>query len=257
MENKVDLSKAIQHMFDDPEWITKAIIGSLLLIVPILNFTVYGYEVRVIQNTRKGEARPMPTWEDFGGFFSDGLQLGLARLVYGLPMLIFIIPFFFVFLMPMLAALAAGGSDSRTADQVFGLMFGVGMIFIFLGMGLLMIYALLLGFTMPAVAANFVKKGTFASCFEFKAIFAFIKTNFNNYLMVWVATILSALVVSAIYMALSFIPCIGFLFALPVALGGGFFVLMVGGQALGQALAYEAAPAVVSGLGASHELPTA
>lgn len=257
MENRVDLGKAFQHMFDDPEWITKTIIGALLLVVPILNFTVYGYELRVVKNVRKGEPRPMPTWDDFSSFFSEGLLLGLARIVYGLPLLVFIIPFFFIFLMPMFAALAAGGSDSEAANRVFGLVFGAGMLFMFLCLGLMMIYGLLLGFAFPAITANFAKHGTFASCFEFKAILAFIRTNFNNYLMVWLATLAAGLVVGAIYTAVNLVPCIGFLFALPLIMAGGFFVLMVGGHALGQALAYEAAPAVAAPTGGTHELPAA
>jgi Protein of unknown function (DUF4013) len=246
MENKVQIDKAFGHMFDDPEWITKAIIGALLLVVPILNFTIYGYEVKVIRNVSKGQARPMPNWDDFSTYFTEGLYLGLARLVYGLPMLILVIPFFFLFLMPMVGALAAGNSDSRQADQLFGLLFGAGMLMLFLSFGLMMIYALLLGFSFPAITANYVKHGTFASCFDFKAILAFIKANLNNYLMVWVAGLLASLAVGAVYMVLSFIPCIGFLFALPIGLGGGFFILMVSGHALGQALALEGAPAVAT-----------
>jgi len=253
MENKVQIDKAFGHMFDDPEWVTKAIIGALLLVVPILNFTVYGYEVQVIRKVSKGEARPMPNWDDFSSFFTDGLYLGLARLVYGLPMLILVIPFFFLFIMPLVGALAAGNSDSRQADQIFGLLFGAGMLMMFLSLGLMMVYAVLLGFAFPAITANYVKHGTFASCFDFKAILAFIKTNFNSYLMVWVAGLLAGLAVGAIYTVLNFIPCFGLLFALPVALGGGFFVLMVSGHALGQALAYETAPAV----GTPHDLAPA
>lgn len=239
MENKVDVSKAFQHFFDDPEWVTKTIIGALLVIVPILNFVVYGYEVRVIRNVKKGEPRPLPAWDDFGAFFNDGLYLGLARIVYGLPMLILIIPFFFLFIMPLIGALAAGNSDSHAVDQLFGVLFGVGFLMMFLSLGLMMIYGLVLGFSFPAIQANFVKHGTFASCFDFKVIIAFIRANFNNYLMVWLTGILAGLAVGAIYMVISFVPCIGSLVALPFMMAGAFFILMVSGHALGQAMANE------------------
>jgi hypothetical protein len=260
MENKVDISKAFQHLFDDPEWVTKTIIGALLTVVPILNFVVYGYEVRVVRNVAKGQQRPLPTWDDFGGCFTDGLYLGLARIVYGLPMLVFLVPFFFLFIMPLVGALAAGNSDSHTADRIFGLLFGLGFLLMFLSLGLMMIYGLLLGFSFPAITANYVKHGTFASCFDFKSIIAFIRTNFNNYLMVWLTGLIAGLVVGAIYMAVSFIPCIGTLVGLPLFMAGAFFILMASGHALGQALAYAApTPASVptGATGAAHELPAA
>lgn len=242
MTDSVELGPALRHLFDDEEWITKTVIGGLLAAVPILNFVVIGYELQMIRNVSKGERRPMPAWDDFGRFFTDGLQLGLARIVYGLPLLLLLAPLFFIFFLPFLVVVISGGRDSEATDRLMSLVLGGTMLLGLLAFGAAMAYALLIGALLPAVAANFVKRGTFAACFELRAIFSFIRANFNNYLMVWLTGIVAGLAVYAIYFALNFIPCIGFLFALPVALAGGFFILMAAGHALGQALALEAAP---------------
>jgi hypothetical protein len=249
MEKSIDIGKAFRHLFDDPDWKTKMLLGALLVIVPILNFVVMGYEVRVIRNVSKGEGRPMPAWDDFGGLFSDGLQLGLARLVYILPTLIFILPFFFLFFLPILLAIVTGG-DSDALDRLFGAALGIGFLIAFAGFGLTMIYSVLVGLLMPAVTAHFVKRNTFAACFELRAIFDFIRRDVSTYLTVWVASLLAGLAVAGVYMVVNFIPCIGSLFAIPVSMAGGFFIFMVNGHAIGQALALE------SSTGGQHELST-
>lgn len=242
MQQSIDIGKSFSHVFEDPDWGTKAILGSLIGIVPILNFTLMGYEVQVAKNVSKGDPHPMPTWDGFGDYFMNGLWLGLARIVYGLPVLILMAPLFFIFIMPIMLALIAG--DSRDADRVMGM--GLSIWFLVMGCSFLlaMLYSLLLGAIYPAITANYVRHGTFAACFDLKEIFAFIRRNFNNYLMVWVAGLGAGLVFVAVYMVVSFIPCIGSLLSLPLAAAGTFYIYMVTGHALGQALAFDAPPAV-------------
>ena len=249
MENSIDIGKAFRHLFDDVEWKIKTLVGALLVIVPILNFVVIGYELKVIRNVSKGEQRPMPTWDDFGGLFADGLQLGLARIVYALPSLIFILPFFFIFLLPLFFVIVTGG-DSESMDRFFGLTLGISFLIAFAGFGLAILYGLLVGLLLPAITAHYVKRGTFASCFELWAIFNFIRRDVKTYLTVWGTGLLAGLAVMAAYMVVSFIPCIGSFFAIPVSMAGGFFIFMVSGHALGQALAFE------NSSGGQHELST-
>lgn len=243
MNKSVDLNAALRHPFDDESRVTKIVLGALLLFVPIVNFVVFGYEIQVVRNVRAGQARPMPEWSDFGKFFSDGLILGLARLIYGLPVLLLMAPFFSVFLLPIFIAILAGNSDSRTLDRLMGTAFAGGMLLGLLGLAVAMLYGLAVGFAMPAVAANYIKRGTFAACFDVKAIFAFMRANFNNYLMVWVTSLIVTVGLVAVATIVNLIPCIGFLIYLPVMAAGSFYSLMAGGHALGQAMALEEAPA--------------
>jgi hypothetical protein len=108
VKNSVDLGKAFTHLFEDAEWITKMVIGSLIALVPILNFALVGYEVRVMRNVAKGEQHPMPSWNDFGDLFTEGMWLGLARIVYSLPVLVLILPMFFIFFFLRLLSIMRG-----------------------------------------------------------------------------------------------------------------------------------------------------
>jgi hypothetical protein len=112
-------------------------------------------------------------------------------------------------------------------------------------MGLAMVYGLVLGFLFPAIAINYAKQGTFASCFDFKTIFSFIQRNFSNVIMVWLAALGAGVLYVGVYMVVSFIPCIGTIIALPLGAIGAFFIYMVTGHAAGQAMAYDEGPAPV------------
>src|SRR3712207_9067648 len=42
--------RGLTYMQRDPSWIVKTVLGSILLLVPILNFATYGYMLDVIRN---------------------------------------------------------------------------------------------------------------------------------------------------------------------------------------------------------------
>ncbi len=49
----IDIGRAIQHPFQDQNWITKLGIGALVNAVPILNFAGYGYMLEHFAQHRK------------------------------------------------------------------------------------------------------------------------------------------------------------------------------------------------------------
>jgi hypothetical protein len=246
MAESIDIGKAFSHMFEDEEWTTKAIIGAALSIIPIVNFIVIGYELRLIRKVSQGEDRPMPTWEDMGDLFMEGLQLGLAQIVLTLPIaLFFLLPLFGFWFSIFLLPVFAGSAPEAEIERMVGAYMGLGMLGMFGCFGIGMLLSFLMGFVLPAVTANFSRKRTFASCFEVSAILGFIRRNLGNYFMVWLSTLMAGVVASFVYTFLYFIPCFGQLLLLPAAAAGTFFIYMVGGHALGQALALdkgEAAP---------------
>ncbi len=240
MSDSIDLGKAFSHLFDDPDWGTKTVLGAALGMVPILNFSLIGYELRMIRNVVKGETRPMPAWDNLGEMFMEGLQLGLARLLLSLPMVLFIIvPLFSFFFVPFFMAALAGSMSEAEAERFVGPLMGGWMLTAMLCCGIGLIISLALGFVFPAMTANFSRRGTFAACFDFHELFGFIRRNPSNYLMVWLASVLAGLLVAVIYSGIAAIPCLGSFLALPVIAAGMFFNYMVSGHALGQALAFD------------------
>jgi len=118
----MDVTRSISGVFEDERWIEKIGIGSLIMIVPILNFAAIGYQVRVVRHVVSGSAPEMPDWDDFLGLWQEGLWIGLARALYSLPFFVILGGASFVGL-PLLVLL---GRDSESAWIPLLLVCGAG-----------------------------------------------------------------------------------------------------------------------------------
>ena len=240
MNKTFDFGKTLTHAFDDPERVSKVGLGALIMLAPILNFAALGYEVRVIKNVAKGEPRPMPKWDDIGALFMEGLWLGIANLILALPIIVVVFGVMFLYFFGIFSLTFL---DLRS-DQVERIMSSAGPVILLFGAGLcgsLLVYGLALGFVYPAIRATYARRGTLASCFDFRAHLRFIRDNPGNYLMAWLATLLGGIILQFAVMALYIIPCFGQLLLLPVAGVGSFWLVMVSGHAVGQVMALEEA----------------
>src|SRR5690349_22891790 len=84
----MDIGKSFSYVFEDEAWISKVLIGGLLIWIPIVNFAVFGYMMKIAQNVAQGNPRPLPEWGEFGDHFMRGLYWFVIRLVYLLPAVI-------------------------------------------------------------------------------------------------------------------------------------------------------------------------
>jgi hypothetical protein len=240
--DSIDIGKAITHLFEDKDWISKAIVGGLIALVPILNFTLAGYEVRVIRNVSRREANPMPGWDDFGQMFVDGLWLSLARIILSLPSFLLIFgPFVSFYLLIFFGAIFANGANSRDVEQTISVLVPLGLLASGLCCGLGILYSFLLGALFPAVAANYARRGTFASCFNIGEVAGFIRRNPSNYLMVWLTGFLAGMIYTGTVSVVNFIPCLNLILVWPVSALAIFWMYMTLGHAAGQLLALDAA----------------
>jgi hypothetical protein len=221
----MDIKSAIYYIFDDEDCVPKVGIGALLLLVPVLGFAAFGYEARVIRNLVRGEAQPLPTWDDFGTMFMDGLWLGLARFIYSLPIVALLVcsvavtvPYFYL-----------AESESQMQERLPLILMVCGGAFL-----ILVIYAAILGFFSPAMTIQYVRRGTFAACFDFGAIFRLIRRNFGDYLTLWAVIIGINLVLGLILFVVSFfiniIPCLGSIAQILLINATTFWVLLIAGH---------------------------
>ena len=225
----MDIGKALSYVFDDEDWPTKIIVGSLIMMVPILNFAVIGYQIRLARNVAKKVKPPLPDWNDLGGHFVDGLLMTLASYVYALPLIVlalFPAPF------ALIATIFCINNEQACVFIPLILLLMVGTVLLsFLG-------AIVLGMLRPGIISRFVQEGTFSSCFQLGAIAGFIKRNIGSYAAVYALSIglgiLAALFLPAVSMMLSFIPCLGPFLPSFLITAAGFLILLITGHMIGQ-----------------------
>jgi MFS family permease len=183
----MDIGKSFTFVFEDEEWVSKLLIAAVIsLITPFLLGIPYlllgGYTVQLVRNVRRGEARPLPTWDNLGDKFREGLLLFIAVLVYSLPILIILCPFIII-------AVATG--DSQQAQDTLGILWACFACLAFL-------WGIAVALVTPALYVRLAETGELASLFRFGDIIGFTTRNIGSVIVAivvaWVANLIASIV---------------------------------------------------------------
>jgi hypothetical protein len=175
----MDIGRAFTFVFDDEDWIKKILIGGIVTIIPIVNFIAIGYGLRVLRNVARGDAKPLPEWDDWGGDFVKGAMVFVAGIIYALPIIVLSI---------ISAIITAIASDA------FGEVGGIGGLCI-LGVNCLnVLWAIAMALWMPAATIRYARSEQFGAFFEFSEIWALISNNLGTYGMAILVSIIAGIV---------------------------------------------------------------
>src|SRR5206468_1717392 len=86
----------------------------LASIVIVGIFFVYGYFARLVRNVIDGVQYPLPSWDDLGDYFMEGLRLFAVCMVYLMPM----IGLAMMFIFPAMLAEVTNNETFRDASDV-------------------------------------------------------------------------------------------------------------------------------------------
>jgi hypothetical protein len=211
----MDVGKAFSFVFEDEKWVSKVLLGGLIFLIPIVNFAVIGYMLKVAQNVAQGNPRPLPEW--FSGQFGDHFMRGLhgiaIQIVYQLPTIILYVLFFCVIAAAGGAAGSEDGGNGAGAIGVLGLCL----------LPLIFILALAGAFLAYVACGRYVVTNTLGEAFKFNEVIASARGNLGAWLMLLLVIILAGFVGS-----LGTIACgVGVLFT-------SFYAQCVVGHSLGQ-----------------------
>jgi hypothetical protein len=204
----MDFVRAISFPFDDDEWPVKFIVGTLLSFIP---FFGQGYQVRVARNMIRGERNPLPSTDELGQVFIDGLMAFIAGFIYFLPMIL-------VACVLLFPALLAGNNSGGTL-----LLCTCGACVVLL--------ALL--YTIPAFALywtgviRYAETGNFSSFMQFGALWQDVTANFGLLFTTWLYAMALGLL-GALVSPIAAVTVVG----LPLV---GFYYQVASGHLIGQA----------------------
>ncbi|MGH9458551.1 MAG: DUF4013 domain-containing protein [Thermoanaerobaculia bacterium] len=195
----IDFGRPFTFVFQDPDWLKKILIGglvSLLSIVLIGIFFIFGYSARLVRNVVAGSPRPLPEWDRWGEDFAEGAKLFFIMVIYYIPVIV-------IFGIGIGGAAAIGGLEQEAGGTgaAGGVMASGTMC---LGWVVLLVLAILL----PAALLRAIMHQSFGAAFQFGAVFSFIGSNAVNYLL----SIVVYLVGSFIAQFGVILLCVGLLF---------------------------------------------
>jgi hypothetical protein len=209
----MDVGKALGFPFEDKDWIVKILIGGILLLIPIVNFIVFGYTFKILQKTAREGVYEFPAWSDWGNLFGQGFLVFLAGLIY------FLVPG----ILYALGAVFIGGSIVAGAGHSYGALplAGLGILFLVLGAVIGFVIALFVPMAITVYAAT----GEFGQAFNFGEIFSRIGRNAGNYVL----AILIYIGLGVVLGIVSHIPLLGLI----IDIFAGFYVAVVMSYLLG------------------------
>jgi type III secretory pathway component EscS len=184
-------------MFDDPNWLTKILIGGILGIIPIVNFVVFGYVLVTLKNVAEGKPQPLPEWGEFVDMFVKGLMLFIIILVYAIPAILI------ACCIGVVAGVlgAAGGQQQEALGSLIALVSLAGQCLIWL-------YAIVLGLVSPAIMIQYARTGEFTAAFRFGEVIGIATSNLGNYIIAlilsWVASFIAGFGVIACFIGVIF-----------------------------------------------------
>jgi hypothetical protein len=211
-----DFVRPFTYTFEDPRWVQKVLMGGLFTLASVFLVGapfVYGYLAQLVRNVIAGMERPLPEWDDLGGYFNEGLRLFGVAFVYALPMLALMGVFFTVAIVPSLIGQA---TDNNALQNLGGGMASCVWC-------LIVPISLAMGIWLPAAMLFAVVEQRFGAAFEFAQIAVFIRANAGNYLLAFVVWLVVRMVVPFGLILL----CVGIVFTM-------FWSFLVAAHAFGQ-----------------------
>jgi hypothetical protein len=175
----MDFGKAFTFVFDDPDWLKKIAINSLIGLIPIVGqIYVMGWGLEVARRIAVGSGQPLPD-VDFGTYLGYGFKAFVVALVYTAPIWVLSI---------IVAGLSALLYEvSQDAANAIGLI--VGLCFGSFGI----IYGLLMGVMMPAALTRMVVFGSIKDGLAFGNVWGMVRKVPGAYLLVLVGTFAAGL----------------------------------------------------------------
>ena len=210
----VDFGRAFQFYFEDPDWVRKTLMGSLFYLLAIILVGlpfIAGYVVQVTRRVARGEARPLPEWDNYGQLFMDGLQVIGLYLVHILAAMV--LPGSIGCLFALIGS-AASRSDAAGGVAAIGMMLAQLML-------LVVMLAVMVYF--PAAYIRTAITGRFGAGLEVRENIEFIKRSPGNYFLA-----------IAIYLVTNFIAQFGVLLCCIGFFPAAFWSMCVAGWAMGE-----------------------
>ncbi len=172
----MNIGKSFTYMFDDENWMSKFLVGLVISIVPILNFAWAGYGIGIMRNMARGMEKPLPSWDNLGEKFKDGLFIAIASFVYALPALV---------LIGIGAGVTAGAGGK-----------GASVAVVVVASCCAVVYLLAFSFLQPALLIHYARTNSFGAMFQVGVVIKLATGNIGEYLMAWVVGLIAGAVLS-------------------------------------------------------------
>jgi hypothetical protein len=182
-----NLHEVFSYPFQDPKWLEKFLVGSLLFLASILflpTFLLYGYLAEVMRMAIEGKELALPAWDNWEKKFTDGAKLFIVGLIASSPFIIlFILGYLFMFAGVVGTDLVDFSSDVTSPFWAILPMLGsFGGLALF---GLSTILGLIVGLLVSVIIAHVVATDDLSAAFRIKEWWEIFKANTSGFIITY------------------------------------------------------------------------
>ena len=209
----------LNHLFvfpvQDQEARKHFLVGCLIylasIFIPILPWLfIAGYGAILIRQVLRNEKPHLVPWENWDSLLKDGARLFGIRLVYSLPLLLVLLPFFLMsFLVPFYSVFFENSSG-----QTIGVASLVWMLVTAGSFVIILPVSLLMGLLIPAAEVHAIANNDFSAGFRVSDWWPIFKKNWGGFLVA-LAILYGVIMIMSIVMQVMFVTVV-FLCLLPV-----------------------------------------
>lgn len=163
------------------------LVGLAALVIPIFPYLVlFGYAVRIAKQVLNNESPHMIAWDDWGGLAKDGIKVFGIRMIFALPIIILVVPFFLAMTLLPLIMSSSSSSDMEAFIPIFMLLM-VG------GFCIIIPLSIPLALIIPAAEMYAVEKDDFAAGFRFREWWPIFRANISGFIAAFAIYYISAM----------------------------------------------------------------
>ncbi len=213
-----NIGRALVFMFEDRDWVSKTLIGSLMVLLSllILPFPILlGYVIAIARNVMQGD-ESLPSWDNIGRYWVDGVALLMANLLYTLP-------FWLLPLVLLFPAMLTSGISTDLAEALTG----IGLLLTCVALA---VFSILWFLLLPLLTVEYARTRDFGALFQVPRLLRRLRVCFGPVLVLMLIQFVLYFVMSITQTIVGMIPCIGWLFAIPL----GLYFLGVNAHLYGQ-----------------------
>jgi len=156
------------------------LLGMIIPIVPI--FFLMGYGARIARQVVLDKREPsMTAWDDWSGFFTDGVRIFGIRMIITLPLTLLLVTAIFSLVLAPILVSTLNPQTARELTPLAGLAFLLAVGFI-LVLGILAIPLQLL---VGAAETHVAVKGSFSAGLQFKEWWPILRKGMGSFLLVY------------------------------------------------------------------------
>lgn len=220
----MDIDRGVRAPFQDPKWAERVAIGSLISLVPILNFAAQGYMLDYTRAVSYGRDVPLPTWDELGRYWVRGLLAGIAGVLYALPGIIL----FAMGVIPIVAGAITGEGAGVFAGITSGcVVFALGIL-----------YFVFISVFWGAAYTNYAMHEEFSALFAIGRMRDKVTSSGSSYFGAWGLSLLVGIVIGTVLGVvsgfLSFIPFFGSIVSAVASVFVGLMGALVSSHYYGQ-----------------------